>query len=127
LEEALKLNLPLICSNPDIEVEIGDRIVKCAGYYAQWYETRGGEVHWHGKPYRPVYEMAWEKLGKPDKSKICAIGDSLRTDISGAKNFGIDSLWNLDGINRDLTEQQAQDMLKEKGLSPVAMMKGFQW
>ena len=127
MEEAIPLGLPLICSNPDFEVQIGDRTALCAGHYANWYEERGGEVHWHGKPYQPVYERSWDLLGKIDKSRICAIGDSLRTDMTGAKNFGIDGLWNLDGINSTLTEDQARKSLQEKGLSPAAIMKGFAW
>ncbi|MGB1077038.1 MAG: TIGR01459 family HAD-type hydrolase [Bdellovibrionales bacterium] len=127
MEKALPLKIPYICANPDLEVQIGDNIVPCAGTYAQWYEERGGEVHWHGKPYAPVYERVWDMLGRPDKARVCAIGDSLRTDMSGAKNFGIDGLWNLDGINRMLSEEQARKLLDEKGLSPVAMMKGFKW
>ena len=127
MELALPLGIPLICANPDLEVQIGENLALCAGTYAQWYQDRGGDVHWHGKPYQPVYAQAWKLLGKPDKSKICAIGDSLRKDMSGAKNFGIDGLWNLDGINRDLNETQAQSLLDEKGLCPAAMMKGFSW
>jgi HAD superfamily hydrolase (TIGR01459 family) len=127
MELALPLGLPLICANPDLEVQIGERLARCAGHYAQWYKEHGGEVHWHGKPHQPVYDRASEMLGDIDKSRICAIGDSLRTDMTGAQKFGIDGLWNLDGINRDLDEAQAQSLLQEKDLSPVAMMKGFTW
>ena len=127
MEQALPLKIPFICANPDLEVQIGDEIALCAGHYALWYEERGGEVHWHGKPYQPVYDRALDILGNIDKSRICAIGDSLRTDMTGAKNFGIDGLWNLDGINRDLNSEKAQTLLAEKGLSPAAMIKGFSW
>ncbi len=127
LKDALSHKLPMICANPDLEVQVGHQTIKCAGFYAQWYEEQGGHVEWHGKPYRPVYERAWEMLGKPDKSRICAIGDSLRTDISGAKNFGIDAVWNLDGINRDVSPEQAQGQLQGKYGLPTAIMRGFKW
>ncbi len=127
MEKALPLNIPFICANPDLEVQVGNTISPCAGHYAQWYEERGGEVHWHGKPYKPVYDRAWDIIGNIDKSRICGIGDSLRTDMTGAKNFGISGLWNLDGINSNLDQDDAQILLAQKGLSPNAMIKGFSW
>ena len=127
MTKALELKLPMICANPDLEVQIGSTIAYCAGHYAQWYDERGGEVHWHGKPYPSVYVEGLKLLGDIDKSRVCAIGDSLRTDMTGAQNFGISGLWNLDGINTHMTEDQAHILLEQKDLSPVAMMKGFAW
>ena len=34
-----------------------------------------------------------------DKSKIIAIGDNMKTDIKGAKDFGIDSYYVKTGMN----------------------------
>ncbi len=127
MEECLEERLPMVCANPDHEVSISNRIYHCAGLYAQWYEDNGGKVEWHGKPYLPIYEWAWEKLGKIDKSKICAIGDSLRTDITGAKNFGIDSLWNLDGTTADLSLKEANQRASDKNLKPIGILRGFYW
>lgn len=127
MEKGLKYNIPMICGNPDAEVSISGEKYRCAGYYADWYEERGGQVEWHGKPYLPIYEWAWEKLGKIDKSKICAIGDSLRTDITGAKTFGIDALWNLDGTTRDLSLEEANQRARDENLSPSGILRGFHW
>ncbi len=127
MEICLKENLPMICANPDHEVSISNKIYHCAGLYAQWYEDQGGHVEWHGKPYLPIYEWAWDKLGKIDKSRVCAIGDSLRTDITGARNFGIDALWNLDGTTRDLSLEEATKRAKEKDLEPIGILRGFHW
>ncbi|MGE4313225.1 MAG: TIGR01459 family HAD-type hydrolase [Pseudobdellovibrionaceae bacterium] len=125
MEEGLARNLPMICSNPDLEVSVGGQIGRCAGFYAQIYEDKGGKVSWHGKPYLPIYENAAARLGHPLKDHILAIGDSLRTDISGAKNFGIASLWNLEGTTAALNETEAQKMLLQKQLSPVGIIKGL--
>lgn len=124
---ALKNDISMICGNPDFEVSLSGHMFACAGLYAQWYEDQGGHVEWHGKPYLPIYEWAWDKLGKIDKSRICAIGDSLRTDITGARNFGIDALWNLDGTTRDLSLEEATKRAKEKDLEPIGILRGFHW
>lgn len=125
MKRGLELNLPMICSNPDFEVSVGGQIGRCAGHYAQWYEDRGGQVSWHGKPYLPIYESAYNRIGRPPKDSVLAIGDSLRTDITGAKNFGISSLWNLEGTTAALSHADAVKMLQQKDLSPIGIIKGL--
>src|SRR5215831_9211700 len=51
-------SLPMICANPDVVVERGDKLVYCAGAIADPYAAAGGEVIYAGKPYRPIYEQA---------------------------------------------------------------------
>ena len=55
LVQALERKLPLICANPDIVVERGDRLIYCAGAVAELYRELGGEVIFYGKPHRPIY------------------------------------------------------------------------
>ena len=57
---ARERNLKLICANPDIVVERGDRLIYCAGAIAELYRELGGEVIFYGKPHRPIYERAVE-------------------------------------------------------------------
>jgi len=94
----LKRGLPLICANPDKVVEIGEQIVYCGGALADIYEELGGEVLMAGKPYAPIYNealaLAEKAAGRSiEKSRILAIGDSVRTDAMGAADFGIDLLF----------------------------------
>ncbi len=58
--QALERKLPLICANPDIVVERGDRLIYCAGAIAELYRELGGEVIFYGKPHRPIYERAMQ-------------------------------------------------------------------
>ena len=51
-------NLFMMCANPDIVVERGDRLVYCAGALADAYAALGGEVYYAGKPHRPLYDLA---------------------------------------------------------------------
>ncbi len=62
LDKALAMGLPMICANPDIWVPIGDVLAICAGAFAEYYESKGGDVYWHGKPHRPIYERVFAGL-----------------------------------------------------------------
>src|SRR4051812_39674573 len=95
---ARERRLPLVCANPDIVVERGDRLIYCAGAVAELYRELGGEVVFYGKPHRPIYEravaLAAEQRGRPTPlARVLAIGDSVRTDLAGAHGFGIDCLF----------------------------------
>lgn len=94
----LSRKLPMICANPDRVVEHGDKIIYCGGALGDLYSAMGGMVHMAGKPYPPIYEQAFalaEKAagGTLDKSRVLAIGDSVRTDAAGAAQFNIDLLF----------------------------------
>lgn len=94
----LERNLPLIAANPDRVVEHGDRLIYCGGALADLYEARGGMILMAGKPYRPIYtealRLAEQAAGKSlDRSRILAIGDSVRTDAIGAASAGLDLLF----------------------------------
>jgi HAD superfamily hydrolase (TIGR01459 family) len=94
----LKRKLPLICANPDRVVEHGGRIIYCGGALADLYEAHGGRIKMSGKPYRPIYDQALRLAEQAaghaiDRSRILAIGDSVRTDAIGAANAGLDLLF----------------------------------
>jgi HAD superfamily hydrolase (TIGR01459 family) len=94
----LSRKLPMICANPDKLVEHGDKMVYCGGAMADIYAQQGGEVRMAGKPYRPIYEEA-KKLADSaagrviDQKRLLCIGDSVRTDATGAGTFGADLLF----------------------------------
>jgi HAD superfamily hydrolase (TIGR01459 family) len=99
LEAAAARNLPMICTNPDREVMRGADREICAGALAEAYETRfGGDVAWHGKPYRPVFDAVLASIGSPDRARVLMIGDGLGTDIAGAAAAGLDSAFVVSGI-----------------------------
>jgi len=102
----LKRHLFMVCGNPDIVVERGDRLVYCAGSIADFYATMGGEVLYAGKPYRPIYDMALKKAEAasgqtPALRRVLAIGDSMRTDLKGAHTLGVDFLFVTAGIHAE--------------------------
>ncbi len=104
LQKAFKKQLPMICANPDlVAIRKGVRGIS-AGAIAKLYEELGGTVQYTGKPYPQIYQICHEKLGQIPKSRMLMIGDGLQTDIKGANDFGIDSLFIKDGIYQQQIE-----------------------
>jgi HAD superfamily hydrolase (TIGR01459 family) len=103
LTELRKLDLPMICANPDKIVRKGDRLLYCGGAIAEKYSDMGGFVYMAGKPYAPIYELAMGEaaalLGRAlQKKDVLAIGDGPETDIRGAADFGLDVVLIADGV-----------------------------
>jgi len=136
MREALERKLTLICANPDIVVERGDRLIYCAGAIAELYRELGGEVIFYGKPHRPIYERAIELAAEHGGheirlDKVLAIGDSVRTDLAGAHGIGIDCLFVTRGIHSEEFEgidQLDPASVKELfGHPPRALIRELRW
>ena len=136
MEQARARHLPLICANPDIVVERGDRLIYCAGAIAELYRELGGEVIFYGKPHRPIYERAMSIAQSRRQAdiplrRVLAIGDSVRTDLTGAHGFGINCLFVTRGIHAD--EFEGVDALDGAavqelfGHPPLALMRELRW
>jgi HAD superfamily hydrolase (TIGR01459 family) len=131
--------LTMICGNPDVVVERGDRLVYCAGAIADLYGALGGEVIYAGKPHRPIYtealRMAGELRGSPPPlGRILAIGDSVRTDLAGAAGLSVDCLFVTAGIHaEELGERHDPDlgalaqMFAQAGVEPKAVTPRLVW
>jgi len=132
-------NLFMLCANPDVVVERGHKLVYCAGALADLYAELGGEVYYAGKPYRPLYDLALDKIaqahGRPvGLDRVLAIGDSVRTDLRGATDLGVDCLFMTAGIHaEELGHRHAPDVatlgkiFAETGQMPKAVMRKLVW
>ncbi len=139
LETMLARKLFMVCANPDVVVERGDRLVYCAGAIADLYATMGGEVLYAGKPYRPIYDLALAKAQaaagrKVAASRVLAIGDSVRTDLKGARTIGVDFLFVTSGIHAEELGGRARPDSKAlnaafaaAGDRPKAVMRELVW
>jgi HAD superfamily hydrolase (TIGR01459 family) len=134
LAAARARDLPMVCANPDLVVMHGGKMALCAGALAEHYEAIGGRVRWHGKPYPSVYASCLGLLGIADKSRVLAIGDSLRTDIAGAAAAGIPSLLIAGGIHAaefcvagELDRERIAAALAAAGARPIGAAAGFTW
>ncbi len=128
--------LPMICANPDIRVERGGQVIYCAGALAEAYAELGGEISLAGKPFRPIYEMAFERLaelrGKQvARSRMLAIGDGVKTDIAGAIGVGVRAVYVASRVHmgdEEALEPAVLDALfPEKNARPVAAMAELAW
>ncbi len=125
LTECLAAKLPMICANPDLEVVRAGKRIICAGLLAERYAARGGLVLVRGKPDPAIYRSTLDLLGT-NRRKTVAFGDSLRTDLAGAKAAAIDSVFVLSGIH-DLSLEAAHRECREAGFDPIAIMPRFVW
>ncbi len=128
LRASLEAGLPMVCANPDLEVIRGGARLICAGALALRYEELGGTVLWVGKPDPAVYRPVLDLLGVP-RDRVLAVGDSLRTDIAGARAAEVDSCWVLGGIHAEefATPTAAEAAARAAGLAPVALLPACRW
>jgi HAD superfamily hydrolase (TIGR01459 family) len=133
LAEARGAELPMVCANPDLEVDIGCRRIVCAGTIALRYENLGGFVARYGKPSFAAYARALEVLRLPAE-EVLAIGDSLETDILGANRAGIASALVMTGIHRGFTTEKADPdweglwrLCDRKGVQPKFILSTLAW
>ena len=132
-------NLFMLCANPDLVVERGEKLIYCAGALADVYVALGGEVFYAGKPHAPIYKealaMAQAVRGtKVGSDRVLAIGDSIRTDLKGAVDFGIDCLFVTAGIHseefggRDSPDLAAlAEAFSNAGAMPTAITRRLVW
>ena len=128
----------MICGNPDLVVERGDKLVYCAGAVADLYGELGGDVLYAGKPHPPIYQECLSRIaalrgGEPPRARVLAIGDSVRTDLTGATNMGLDCLFVTAGIHaeelgRERPETAALDeIFASAPMKPKAVTNKLKW
>jgi HAD superfamily hydrolase (TIGR01459 family) len=139
LTRARERNLFLVCANPDIVVERGDKLIFCAGALAELYVTLGGKVLFAGKPHAPIYERALALAAKAgaasiSPSHVLAIGDSVRTDLEGANAAGFRCLFVTSGIHADELGERANPdaasmtkLFKGASKPPAAVTPTLKW
>jgi HAD superfamily hydrolase (TIGR01459 family) len=130
LEQMLARKQFMLCGNPDVVVERGPRLVYCAGAIADLYAGMGGEVLYAGKPYRPIYDLAMASAaGNPPLSRVLAIGDSVRTDLTGANALGVDFLFVISRIHAgdDAGTTALRDAFAGAPRMPKAVMRELTW
>ena len=122
-------NLPMICANPDWQVQRDGRLIYCAGAVANKYEKIGGDVTYYGKPKTAIYDYV--RAGMKGATKPLAIGDGMHTDIKGANAAGIDALFIADGVHgedvTELTERHMAELFGKAGVHAKAAMRALVW
>jgi len=104
------INKKMICTNPDLIVDRGNKRELCAGSLALVFEKMGGEVAYFGKPFPEVYNQSINNKTK----RILSIGDNLNTDIKGANLLNYDSLLISNGVHKDEIKKEGIDIVSKK-------------
>jgi HAD superfamily hydrolase (TIGR01459 family) len=127
-------NLTMLCANPDIVVQRGDRLIWCAGALAQAYEKLGGDVVYYGKPHLPIYDAtlaAARKAAGREIARPLAVGDGADTDILGANRAGIEALFVAQGIHAaqlgELTAEGLAQLFAVPQAHPRWAMRALVW
>jgi ribonucleotide monophosphatase NagD (HAD superfamily) len=126
----------MVCANPDLAVVRGGKRIICAGALARRYQEMGGDVRDYGKPHPAIYDVCLRRLGIADRTRVLAIGDSLRTDIAGAEAAGIPAALVLGGLHAEefgAAAGRRPDLAKvaaacqAANVRPVALVPAFTW
>ena len=104
------INKKMICTNPDLVVDRGDKRELCAGSVALVFKKMGGEVIYFGKPFPEVYNQSI----KNKKKRVLSIGDNLNTDIKGANLLNYDSLLISNGVHKDEIKKEGINVVSKK-------------
>jgi HAD superfamily hydrolase (TIGR01459 family) len=109
---AKQKGLRLLCANPDVVVDYGEKRQYCAGALAALYTEMGGTSLYFGKPHPPIYDLARRRLGAvgklPPDNRILAIGDGIRTDVAGGIGEDLDVLFITGGLAKEETGTDRQ-------------------
>ena len=107
-------------------VETGDGLVLGAGRIALDYAEAGGEVLMIGKPAREMFDLALDRLGRPDPGRTLMIGDSLHHDIAGAKPLGLATLLVTSGLLAGEADRLSA-ACAEAGVEPDYVAESLVW
>ena len=126
------LDLPMICANPDQVAIRGGNLGISAGSIAKLYEKlKGGPITYFGKPETDIFRTSLGLLPEIKKSRIVMIGDGLETDIAGAQNFEIDSVFITSGIHSSelniLDQNSIRQCVRNYKTSPAFVCETFNW
>lgn len=125
--DLLKRNVPLICTNPDKVALNGDSFMKTPNYAAAKYRKLGGAVYSYGKPYKIIYDRAFEMYPGLKNLRVICIGDTLMTDIKGANDYGLDSIFLTSGISKRIIKERTtiSSFFAEHGIIPTYYTECF--
>ena len=130
LNSAKEREMTLVCANPDLLVQRGNKLIPCAGLISKTYEEIGGKVVNIGKPFSPIFKEAIEMVKKNsslNEHKILVVGDGLETDIKGANYIGLDSILVLGGLFSNNSKDKILESIENKGIYPNFFINEFSW
>lgn len=108
---------PIVVANPDVAAPVGDSLVRTPGedaYHALQQNPQLPMV-FSGKPYPEVFEAALAKFPHIDRRRVLMVGDTLHTDILGARHVGIQAMLVKSGLFKG---RGVGAFIEESGITP---------
>ncbi len=132
LRQASDQDVPLIVTNPDVKVRIGDTTHTGSGVLAPIYKNLGGATYLFGKPAVNIFQNAKliaeksRQLKSFANNEILTIGDSLKTDVLGGKKFGTATLLvTATGIHEVRSKENSS--FNKNEIQPDYLIKELRW
>ena len=123
LESALSRgDVDLLVGNPDISAPLGGAFSAEPGYWAmRAMQATGVRPYWYGKPYQDAFDLVLARLESTqgrsfDRRRVAMVGDSLHTDIVGARAAGLQAVL-LTGYGL-FSDGGAHDTIRACGIVP---------
>lgn len=108
---------PLEVANPDLVAPRGDCLTLEPGFFShRLREATGINPQFFGKPYAPAFAAALSQLRGISPDRILMVGDTLHTDILGARAAGMATL--LVSDHGSLAGIEINTCIKQSGISP---------
>lgn len=114
-------DIEIVVANPDLAYQVSSSEIAIAvGSIAGVIENIiDRPLKRMGKPFNEIYSYAFEKLNSItpiSKREILFVGDTLTTDIKGARDFGLDTALVLTGLTE---ESNLKKRIEDSGVEPT--------
>jgi HAD superfamily hydrolase (TIGR01450 family) len=112
----------LLVGNPDISAPLGGVFSAEPGYWAvRAMQATGIVPRWYGKPHAAAFDLVLDRMEQVhgrqfERRRVAMIGDSLHTDILGARAAGLQAVL-LTGYGL-FCDGGAHDMIEACGIAP---------
>ncbi|HIJ82864.1 MAG: hypothetical protein HW380_1727 [Magnetococcales bacterium] len=126
LASAQKRSLTFLLANADLVApEALGSLNMVAGFTACEANIDGRfSVMGVGKPFRPVFELAWKRCGCPPWHQVLMVGDALETDILGGGALGMATCLTLTGLYGPM-EGELEQVCDRVGIRPDYVVRSI--
>ena len=129
LEQALSLNLPLVCVGNNTSLLTTQGVKSAAGALAEQYAMMGGKIISFGKPDERIIKYLTENIYAYNPSRCLVIGDSMATDIRMGNISKTQTLLISNGIHQlhDDDIEKINELSTGYGLNVDYYMENLRW
>ncbi|MBR3661890.1 MAG: HAD hydrolase-like protein [Alphaproteobacteria bacterium] len=129
LEQALELNLPMICVGNNTSVMINNKVCAGVGCLAEKYALMGGKIIPFGKPDIKIASYLTEGLKNFSPEKCLIIGDNMATDMRMGYNLKAKTMLIGSGIHQlsENDKYKTNELISGYGFDVDYFAENLQW